>query len=166
MAITAFVSCLGCHCVLFEPPACLAWAGTVSGLGHRSARIGPALYPTRLALCPARVGVLPCLSRRFARLAPALRPPWPPLCPARTSTPCGLTGASPRSGQHSQLNMFSIDRYRSPVSGRTANTLFPVPSSSAIWTAATVAAPEEMPAKMPSSLAKREAIANASSDFT
>ena len=57
-------------------------------------------------------------------------------------------------------------KYRSPVSGRTVTTVFPLPSSFASFRATETFVPLEMPQRMPSSAARRRVVSSASSSVT
>lgn len=60
-----------------------------------------------------------------------------------------------------------VERYRSPVSGSRATISLPLFSSRlAIWVAAYIAAPEEMPASSPSVFAMAREVRKASSPLT
>ena len=69
---------------------------------------------------------------------------------------------APREG-NLQCTKRSVDRYRSPVSGRIASNRFPRPNSCASSVAACKIAPDDTPHRIPSSSASRCAAARACS---
>ena len=71
------------------------------------------------------------------------------------------------SGRVGQTPKRPVERYRSPVSGKITTIVCPAePGRAATSSAAWSAAPDEMPARIPSSRARRRAVANASSSVT